>query len=376
MKHIRFIPIILLVLAAQLAPPAPAAAQEYRGVTMEIVVSNGAGREQVLALGLREGATPGLDPTLEEAELPPQPPAEIFDARLVGTPGKSQLGTGSLADYRAYPTGGGNVNETYTIAYQAGINASGVTLAWAAELPGRVRKLVIDGADQTGKTSYESGFAQGQITVEVTFNPDPLSFEATPNPLLFDVSNKDPLPAKTLTITPRGDPKAGWSLTTDAEWITIEPSTGEGQQDVTVSVNTRLLPAGQYEGSVFVRSPLYGARLDVPVRMTMVVGVRETPLPEALYLGQNYPNPFGPAATGSEESRIDVSLGAITSGDAPTLRVYNLLGRMVLDLSARLQTRAGTQTISIDGSALPAGLYTATLRYGTQQRTRRLVVLR
>lgn len=374
MKHTRFIPVILLVLAAQLAPLAPAAAQEYRGVTMEIIVSNGAGREQVLALGLREGATPGLDPTLEEAELPPQPPVEIFDARVVGTPGKSQLGTGSLADYRAWPTGGGDVNETYTIAYQAGINASGVTLSWAAELPGRVRKLVIDGADQTGKTSYESGFAQGQVTVEVTFNPSPLSFEATPNPLLFDVSNKDPLPAKTLTVTPRGDANAGWSLTTDAEWITIDPSTGEGQQDVSVSVNTRLLPAGQYEGTIFVRSPLYGARLDVPVRMTMVVGVGDVPVPGTLYLGQNYPNPFGPSA-GAGTSRLDVDLGSDGSG-APSLRLYDMMGREVLDLSAQLQSRSGLQSVVVDAAGLPAGVYTATLRHNGQVRNRSLILAR
>lgn len=374
MKHTRFFLIVLLVLAAQLVPSAPGAAQEFRGVTMEIIVGNGAGHEQVLALGLREGATPGLDPTMDEAELPPQPPVEIFDARVVGTPGKSQLGTGSLADYRAYPTGSGDVSETYTIAYQAGINASGVTLSWASELPGRVRKLVIDSEDQTGKTSYESGFAQGQITVEVTFNPDPLSFEATPNPLLFDVSNKDPLPTKTLTIMPKGDPNAAWSLTTDTEWITIEPSRGEGQQDVNVSINTRLLPAGDYDGAIYVRSALYGARLDIPVRMTMVVGIGDVPVPGEIYLGQNYPNPFGPAA-GSETSRLDLDLGT-AGAETPSLRVYDLMGREVLDLSAQLQSRSGLQSVVIDGAQLPAGVYTATLRHNGQLRTRSLILAR
>jgi hypothetical protein len=370
MKYTRMILIAILVLAAQ------AAAQEYRGVTLEIMVDNGAGREQVLALGVREGATPGLDPTMEEAELPPQPPNEIFDARLVSTPGKSQLGLGSWADYRALGSGTGDVQETYTISYQAGINASGVTLNWGPQIPGRVRRIVIDGADQAGNTSYESSFAQGQITVEITFNPSPLSFEANPNPLAFDVNNKDPMPTKTLTIIPRGDSNAGWSLTTDVDWITIEPSGGEGQEDVSVMVNTRLLPAGDYAGTIFIRSEVDPARLDVPVTMTMVVGVGDVPVPGRLYLGQNYPNPFGGSSSGSDRTRFELDLGSEATAEAPSLRVHDMMGREVLDLSSRLQARGGMQSVGIDATALPAGAYTVTLRHAGEVRSRNMIIAR
>lgn len=370
MKYTRLILIAFLVLAAQ------AAAQEYRGVSLEILVNNNAGREQVLVLGVREGATSGLDPMLEESELPPQPPSEIFDARVVSTPGKSQLGTGSLADYRSLGSGTGDITETYTIAYQAGINATGATLSWGPEIPGRVRKIVIDGEDMSGKTSLDLMFATGQATLELTFNPSPLSYEANPNPLLFNVNNRDPLPTQQLTITPRGDDKAAWTLNTDAEWITIDPMSGEGQQTVDVTVNTRLLPAGQYDGVITVRSLVYAAQLDVPVRMTMVVGVEDVPVPGQLYLGRNYPNPFGGAASSSDVTRFDVDLGASAVSGAPSLRIHDMLGREVMDLSSRLQARSGLQSVTLDAAALPAGVYTCTLRHAGAVRTRTMIVSR
>ncbi len=369
MKPTRIILLVFLVLAAQ------AAAQEYKGITLEMTVNNNAGREQVLALGLREGATSGLDPMLDEAELPPQPPNEIFDARVVSTPGKSQLGLGSLSDYRDLGTGTADIQETFTIAYQAGINATGVTLSWSPELPGRIRAIVIDGEDQAGKTSYEAAFASGQIIVEVTFNPSPLTFEANPNPLLFDANNRDPLPSKTLTIIPSGDVNAAWNLSTDADWITIEPEEGAGQQTVQVTINTRALPEGTYDGTIYVRSLMQQGQLDVPVQLTMVVGVADSPMPGTLYLGQNYPNPFGASAPGgSLSTRIDLELGTLRAVDAPSLHVYDMLGREVMDLSDRLQLRDGRQSVSFDAAALPGGMYTYTLRYADVLRTRSMIL--
>jgi hypothetical protein len=369
MKHTLLILLVFLVVAAQ------AVAQEYRGVTLEMTVDNGVGRMQVLALGLREGATPGIDPMLDESELPPKPPNEIFDTRLISTPGKSQLGLGTLSDYRNFATGTGDIKETYTIAYQAGINASGVTLTWGPDIPGRVRAIFIDGEDQSGKTSYSGQFATGQITVELTFNPNPLSFVANPNPMNFNVNNKDPLPTQSLTITSQGDPQATWTLSTDVDWITIDPSSGEGQQSVEVMVNTRLLPAGDYDGLIMVRSLAYAAQLDVPVHMTMVVGINETPVPGRLYLGQNYPNPFGASApSGNVSTRIDLDLGTISASFTPSLKVYDLLGREVMDLSAVLQLRDGLQSVRFDAASLPGGVYTYSLRYAGTVSTRSMIL--
>ena len=57
-------------------------AQEISGVTMGFTVSNGKGRSQYLELGVKQGATSGIDPQLGETELPPLPPSQIFDVRF------------------------------------------------------------------------------------------------------------------------------------------------------------------------------------------------------------------------------------------------------------------------------------------------------
>jgi hypothetical protein len=362
MKYRSILILGILLLAAQ------AAAQEYRGVSLEMIVSNGNGREQVVVVGVREGATTGLDPTLEESELPPQPPNEIFDARCISTPGKSQLGLGSQADYRPWPSS--PISETYTIGYQAGLNATGVTVSWAETLPGRVTSLMIDGEDVAGKTSVETQFASGQIIVEVRFDPQPLRFEATPNPLTFMVNNKDPLPTKTLTISPKGDATASWSLSTDAEWLDISPSSGEGEQVVEVMINTQTLDAGRYDATIFVRSPVFNVEADVDVRMDMVVGVDDVARPEGLLLAQNYPNPFNPSTV------IALDLGAVRGNAVPLLTVHDMLGRTVLDLSEAVQLRAGSQHVYLDANALPAGTYSYVLRYDGQQTVRTMMLVK
>lgn len=362
MKHTRNIILALLLLAVT------AAGQEFRGVSLEMIVSNGEGREQVVVLGVREGATTGLDPTLEEAELPPQPPNEIFDARCISTPGKAQLGLGSLADFRPWPSA--PVSETYTIGYQAGINASAVTLSWAEMLPGRITSLRIDGEDVTGQTSIETQFATGQIIVEVGFDPAAIGFTATPNPLSFLVSDREPLPSKSLTITPTGDATATWVLTTDVDWLTISPSSGEGEQVVEVTVNAKMAQAGTYSGTIFVRSPVYNAEANVEVEMEMVVGVEDMVRPAALVLEQNYPNPFNPSTV------ITLDLGARYHAGPPRLHVYDMLGREVLDLSSAVQRRAGAQSLTMDASALPAGTYRYVLRLADQVRVRSMVLIK
>ncbi|MCB2206328.1 hypothetical protein KQI65_16410 [bacterium] len=362
MKYTTILVLGFLLLAAS------AAAQEFRGVSLEMTVSNSQGREQVVVLGSREGATTGLDPSLEESELPPLPPNEIFDARCISTPGKSQLGLGSLADYRPWPSA--PMTETYTIGYQAGIDASGVILSWSENLPGRITKLMVDGEDVMGQTSVETQFATGQIIVEVGFDPAPLSFMATPNPMSFMVNNKDPLPSKMLTISPQGDATASWVLSTNVDWLSFVPAAGEGEQEVEVSVNTQVLEPGEYSGMIYVRSPVYNAEADVEVNMEMVLGAEAVHRPGTLMLSQNYPNPFNPSTV------IDLDLGTILSKERPSLRIFDLLGREVVDLSSELLIRSGVQSVHFDAAALAAGSYRYVLRYGERLESRTMTLVK
>jgi hypothetical protein len=364
MKQTIAIITLLLALAIQ------AGAQEQRGVQLELTVNNGQGREQVLTVGVLEGASNGLDMHLGESELPPQPPNEIFDARCSSTPGASQLGTGSHFDYRA-PAAGNTFSMKYTIAYQAGINAQGVTLTWDTPYPGRITRLRIDDTDMAGKTELVSQFATGQFTVEISFDMSPLGFSATPNPVTFSVNNRDPRPTANLVITPQGDTRAQWTIDTEGlDWLDIEPMSGEGEGTVLLSVNTQLLPAGDYDGLIKIRSAVYPARLDVPVTMTMTVGVGDVPQPAALHLSQNYPNPFNPTTT------IDIDLGDVLADATPRLIVQDMLGRIVADLSSELRSVPGRQTVTFSAADLPGGVYSYTLSRGAATLTRSMIVVK
>ena len=71
----------------------------------------------------------------------------------------------------------------------------------------------------------------------------------------------------------------------------------------------------------------------------------------------NYPNPFSGTTT--------IALG---EGSFTSLKIYNILGKVIADLSSRLCPfcPTGNNAITFDGSGLPAGVYYYRLRAGKQ----------
>lgn len=351
-------------------------AQEQRGVSVAFTVTNGQGMSQNLNLGIMEGATRGMDQSFGESELPPLPPTEIFDVRVVSTPGKSNLGLGSLSDFRPVASTSDPFTEVYTIAYQAGVGASSVVIGWATPLSSRVTKMVIDGQDVTSMKEVTTSFAQGQATVEITYNYRPLRFEANPVELFLDASNRKPPPSTTVEITPVGDSQANWSIQKDADWLNVQPQTGIGAQTVTVQVNTILLPAGTYNTTLRVRSPVYPAQLDIPVTLRMTVGVSEVSAPNGMSLKQNYPNPFGSAAgKAGSATWIELGLGQQDIDEQVSLKVYDVFGREIADLSPMIKRVPGVQVLRYEPRGFVSGVYTYRLRQGRFMLTRSMVYL-
>ncbi|MDX9757599.1 MAG: T9SS type A sorting domain-containing protein [Bacteroidota bacterium] len=350
-------PIHLLLLAMLVVPFSVFHAQEYRGAELDLRVGNGNDRQVYLFLGVREGCTSGLDLAYEEYELPPTPPNEIFDARVIGTPGKSQLGTGSYRDYRAIASTTAPFTETYTIAWQCGEGSNGILVALPDPMPARIAQIRIDGEDMTGETSWTSTFLQGQATVEVRFNYVALSYTANPPSLTFAVNNKDPLPYQDIAIGCEGITGAAWSIQYDAPWLYVSPSHGNGAGNVRVSVISSSQPAGSYQTVLQVRSPVYDAQLDIPVSMSMTVGVHDAPAPNSPALYRNYPNPFH----GQTQLRFRLGDAATTPA---TLRIYDNLGREIADLSALIQDIPVPQSVVFDAAPFPAGMYTCRLTVG------------
>ena len=351
--------IILTLLALFLAPLIALQAQEYRGAELDLRVGNGANRSAYLFLGVREGCSSGIDMAFEEYELPPTPPNEIFDARVISTPGKSQLGTGSYRDYRSIASTTAPFTETYTIAWQCGEGSNGILVEMPDPVSSRVTQVIIDGENMAGKTSWTSTFMQGQATIELRFNYAPLVFTANPQSLSFAVNNKDPLPYADVAIACEGETAAAWIVQYDAPWLYVSPSSGNGAGSIRVSVISSSQPAGSHQTVLQLRSPVYDARLDIPVTMSMTVGINDPPAPDqpALYL--NYPNPF------VGQTQLRFRLGSESTSIA-TLRVYDGLGSLVADLSGIMQDIPILQSVSFDAANLPAGVYTCRLTVGSK----------
>lgn len=97
----------------------------------------------------------------------------------------------------------------------------------------------------------------------------------------------------------------------------------------------------------------------------------EEPLPDAMILRQNYPNPFSPSTEISYRLEHEAPI---------TLRVFNMLGQVVRTLVAQRKP-AGEHTISWDardenGESVSPGVYIYRISDGHQMLTKRMVLLR
>ena len=81
-----------------------------------------------LHFGFNPSATAGIDPGLDEYELPPLPPMEAFDARFIGDDIGTDLGQGVMSDFRPV-TALSSVNATYELRYQVG-KGTVVVIRW------------------------------------------------------------------------------------------------------------------------------------------------------------------------------------------------------------------------------------------------------
>jgi hypothetical protein len=94
--------------------------------------------------------------------------------------------------------------------------------------------------------------------------------------------------------------------------------------------------------------------------------VTDPSLPERYALLQNYPNPFNP----STEIRYQIPADAHV-----TLRVYDLLGRIVATLVDERKAPGGYST-RWDAGAMPSGIYYYTLSAGVFSQTRSMALIR
>jgi hypothetical protein len=136
---------ILLALVLIVIARADTAAQT--SIRIPLIIKNaapddgGAKNRDTLLIGVDPAATEGLDTTLGEKRLPPFPPDQIFEARLVDRTGRPAFGNGSRTDLRPYV--GATQIDTFIVRYQLGAGGSPVTVTWPANLREHAGRLTI-----------------------------------------------------------------------------------------------------------------------------------------------------------------------------------------------------------------------------------------
>ncbi len=84
------------------------------------------------------------------------------------------------------------------------------------------------------------------------------------------------------------------------------------------------------------------------------------------YLAQNYPNPFNPSTAISYQ---------LSAGSNVTLKVYDVLGRLVKTLVNKFQYQ-GKYNVSFNASNLPSGVYFYQLKAGSNTSTNKMLLLK
>jgi len=171
-----------------------------------------------------------------------------------------------------------------------------------------------------------------------------------------------------------GDRVDIWQLYAHIDWMQVEPVEGglspDETDELTLTIDATDLQALLYEGELqFTHNALEGeAILPVNLQVTDPRWVKRTEdiLPIEFATTGIYPNPF------NASMRITYNLPFRSH---VALRIYNLSGRLVAELSEGNQ-QSGIHTATLDDTNLPSGLYFVQLEASEQVFIRKVMLIR
>ncbi|GJQ62127.1 MAG: hypothetical protein SCALA702_11800 [Melioribacteraceae bacterium] len=311
--------------------------------TISVATADGAAGSYGLMLGIDPAATDGIDSDLGETELPPLPPAGVYDARMILPDGT----TGSPADYR---TGDNNYTGqvTYTLKYQLGDGGASMTLdVDIPEIPGTVTMTVQDpfGGVLVNEVVNEGG---GQVVVTNT--------SLTELKLIVDYNAPIPVELSSFAANVVGE-------TIQLAWETATETNNKGFEVERSEDNAKFTKVGYIDGNGTTSekqsytftdhhavSGTYYYRLrqvDFDGTSSYSDAVEVDFVPTEYSLGQNYPNPFNPS------TRIKF---AVPVDSKVTVTLYNMLGQKVQDIVSQNYS-VGLHEVDFNASELSSGMY-------------------
>ncbi len=250
-------------------------------------------------------------------------------------------------------SGGGTLN--WTASHVAGwlsLNpASGagdglITISYdIAALTAGVYYDTITVADPSATNSPQK--ATIMLTVE---EPAPI-INLSPMSFSYVITEGEALANDHLSITNDGGGSLNWTATNLAPWLSLDPTSGTGDGQVTISYDVMGLTAGTYYDTIAVYDP---AASNNPQEATVTIVVE--PPPPMILLS---PTVFDYAIT--EGNNLPDDQLSITNDGGGTLNwtASNLSGWMMLNPTSG--TGPATVTMSFDVSGLAAGTYADTI---------------
>lgn len=321
--------------------------------------TDAAGDSTVLWFGFAPSATDGIDSHLLEEELPPLPPAKVFDARFVGDDiSLPQLGLGSFRDFR-HGDRLASSSATHELAFQT-TDHSRLIISW--DLPENVTGWLVD--------LYGGTYVNKEMTGQDDLS---ISLVTVVNKVLMTIEYQAPSIA---IASPNGgevlrifsDAVIEWSSQFVDGDVTIELSRDGGATFETLAQGEN---GGSYtwqvdgepsDNCVLQISDSSGEiidRSDAPFSIQHVTNVSRAALPEEFVVHPNYPNPFNPQTTiefyTPHHSRV-------------VAEVVNVQGKRVRTLSNGL-VPAGSHSVMWNGLdeagvKVAGGIYFYRIRFG------------
>jgi hypothetical protein len=140
-----------------------------------------------------------------------------------------------------------------------------------------------------------------------------------------------------------------WSISDDADWLTVSPSSGSSNSTIKAIFESNTAST-QRVGIITITGG--GIELIVTVTQDLMVGVEDLEfvdeIPQDYYLYDNYPNPFNPST---------LIQFAVPEPSTSQLKVFDLLGNEIAVLVDHESIPAGKFRYEFHATELPSGVY-------------------
>ncbi len=324
-------------LSLKIVPEGTTAASREQDIP--ITVNDNQGTHVTRSAGIRPDATPCVDETYGEIQLPPLPPDESFDVRFLNPrPENVCYDQGLSADYRPYL--GPSQVDTFVLRFQTKSQNYPMTLSWPTKMRDHVVGLRM--MDRLNGFFVNTDMAESE---SIILN-DPMINE------VYVISTGFLSTDSCTQVSPgAGVVAPGDSLEILVEYRNCARDSGEYTTYLTLQSND---PLREW--------------MTIPVHLNILTDIDEDPgtVPGVFALNQNYPNPFNPVTT------IGYHLPA---GGQVTLSVLDLLGREIERLVDGHQ-EAGYRTVTFDASRFSSGAYFYRLTASGFTETKKLLIMK